>query len=541
MPVTMIEKRVFLLAGALLSVWRPAGNLVRTHAFRNDRAGLREFVDYLEEDPETPICFLLDIAEEEFRLETIPHVFGSDRRALLKSRQQRLFRDTPYRHAVFQDREIHGRRDDTVLFAAVTRPSTLQCWLDPIARREIPLVGIYSLPILSKKLLPYIRIGARGFSDYALLVHCNATGTRQSFFYRQHLKVSRLAAASRTNGGGLDHIMGHIPGEVENIRRYLGSLRLLPRDRPLDVYLLGNAETSTRLKPQTTELVNTRYHFVDVAEIGARIGIAGDPASYADSIFAGILLRSTPANHYAPPDDIRCFRAARIRAAMYALSLALLIATIVFGAFQLSELLIIGRETDILAKRAWNYEERYASIEADSPALPADGPALKAMVEGAMALRRSKTTPYPTLFALSEVLDQKRNLEIAEIQWSVGNPDSSIGVPRAKARPGSTPLEPWLTETALRTYRIALIKGRIVEFSDYRDAMISVEDFASALSRIDTVEDVRIIERPLHIGSEERIAGRAGTALTSAPGSANFVLRTVFRSEPSEVIERAPP
>lgn len=544
----MPRKRVFLLMGAALSVYRQqAGSLVRTHAFQNNRAGLQEFVNYLEEDPETPVCFLLDIVEEEFQLETIPHVFGSDRRALVKNRQRRLFRDTPYRYTVFQDREIHGRRDDNVLFAAVARPATLQCWLDPVARCKIPLVGIYSLPILSKKLLPYIDIGKtktprdaarkQGLSDYVLLVHCNAIGLRQSFFYRQHLKVSRLAAALRPDDGAFSSF----PEEVENIRHYLDTLRLLPPDQPLDVYLLGNAKTSMRLEPQTTGLPNTRYHLVDLAEIGAKIGVADDPtASSADAIFAGILLRSTPANHYAPPSDTRHFRSARIRMATYALGLALLIITIILGAFQLSELLIIRQKTDILAKRARIHEDRYARRATDSPAFPIDGPTLKAVVETAMTLQESRTTPYPALFALSEVLG-KRNLEIEEIQWSV-SADSSLGAhatPEARARPGSTPSKPSPMEAIVNTYQIALIKGRIVAFSDYRSALLSVEDFASALSRVDAVEDVRIIERPLNISSEETITGKADAAL--APGSANFVLKAVFRNKPPKMIEHASP
>nr|VFJ93782.1 MAG: hypothetical protein BECKLFY1418A_GA0070994_10344 [Candidatus Kentron sp. LFY] len=534
----MSRKRVFLLTGATLAVYRKqAKELVRSYVFENNQAGLQEFVTYLNEDPWTPVCFLVDFMEEEFRVESIPHVFGSDRRALVMNRERRLFRNTPYRHTVLQNREIGGRRDDNILFAAVTHPEVVQRWLHPIAERKIPLIGLYSLSILSKRLLRYIEaIPGTGISDHVLLVHCNADGgLRQSFFYRQHLKVSRLAAVPRF--GEDDAVFGYIPGEVENIRRYLGSLRLLPSEHPLEVYFLGRTRMWTQLERQVINSPNIRYHFVDIKKVGAEIGILGGlDTPYADPLFVGILLRSVPANHYAPPNEIRYFRSAQIRMAMYAVGLVLLTMGIVLGMLQLSDILIIRQKTTVLARQAQAYEDHYAHTSANSPGVSVDGSTLKAAVETAVTLRESKTTPYRMLLVLSEVLDRKSDLEIEEIEWSVSaDPDFSVGthaIPQDKPEigMGSSPASPMPSsdKTLGDTYQITSIKGRIAAFSgDYRRAIILVEDLAKALSQIDMVEDVRIIRRPLNIGSEETLTGKAGVA----PGSANFVLRTVVRNQ----------
>nr|VFK54523.1 MAG: hypothetical protein BECKTUN1418F_GA0071002_10446 [Candidatus Kentron sp. TUN]VFK57367.1 MAG: hypothetical protein BECKTUN1418E_GA0071001_10456 [Candidatus Kentron sp. TUN] len=545
----MPKKRVFLLTSTTLAVYRQqAKNLVRSHVFENSQAGLEAFTDYLDSDPWTPICFLVDLVHEEFRVERIPHVFGPDRRALVGNRQGRLFRNTPYRHAVFQGRETAGRRDDIVLFAAVTRPEVLQRWLDPITRRKVPLVGIYSLPILSKRLLLRIQeMPASGGSDYVLLVHCNVDGgLRQSFFYRQHLKMSRLAVAS-SPGGADDVAPDYIPGEVEKVHRYLGGVRLLSEAYPLVVYFLGDARTLMYLAQHATELPNTRYRFVDVAEVDVGIEISDDlRTSCTDPLCAGILIRAAPANHYASSDDIRYFRASQIRMAMYMSGLALLAVGIVWGMFQLSDILIMRQQTARLARQAEVYQDHYAYVSANSPEIPTDGSALKAAVETAIALRKSKTTPYGMLLALSGVLDRKSDLEIQEIEWSVStDPNAFVGADmvsigsgtRSALLPGSSS-KSWSDKMTVsdkvtaNVYRIALIKGRIAAFSgDYRRAIALVKDFAKALSQLDPIGDVRIVEQPLNIGSEEALVGKAD----AAPGEANFVLRVVLPDKLSVV------
>ena len=70
--------------------WR-SGQLSEAMTYAADEHGLRAFTEYLTASPLLPTYFLVDLVEEEFRQETIPHVFGSDRRALIRTRQTRLF------------------------------------------------------------------------------------------------------------------------------------------------------------------------------------------------------------------------------------------------------------------------------------------------------------------------------------------------------------------------------------------------------------------------------------------------------------------
>src|SRR5204863_7319863 len=107
-----------------------------------------------------------DLAEEDFRPDTIPHVGRGDREAVGSRRLGQMFRNTPYRHALLQGREAEGRRDDRVLYAAITNGEVLRPWLGVLERRQLPIAGIHSAAVLGSRLIEALGIAA----EHALLV-----------------------------------------------------------------------------------------------------------------------------------------------------------------------------------------------------------------------------------------------------------------------------------------------------------------------------------------------------------------------------------
>ena len=189
------------------------GELLEPLWFGADEDGLTEFALYLTHAPHDPVYLLVDVVEEEFREESIPHVMGNDRRSLIRTRLNRLFRDPTYSYAVVQGRDTDGRRDDQVLFTALIRPDLLSPWIGQIAKHKIPLAGIYSLPIVSEALIKRMPVE----SDHALLVTLQSTGgLRQTFFNKGRVKLSRLAIMPPGETPG--HA-SYVLGEIEKIRR----------------------------------------------------------------------------------------------------------------------------------------------------------------------------------------------------------------------------------------------------------------------------------------------------------------------------------
>ncbi len=153
--------RVLLIAADRALLFLGEGRaLQHAYEFAAGESGWATFAKYLAGAPPSPLYVLVDVVEEEYRQDTIPHVRGRDRAAVLGRKFARMFRGTPYCLALDQGRERDGRRDDRVLLTALTKPESIAPWIEEIVQHGIPLVGIYSLPVLSAGLLPKIKAQA---------------------------------------------------------------------------------------------------------------------------------------------------------------------------------------------------------------------------------------------------------------------------------------------------------------------------------------------------------------------------------------------
>lgn len=507
------------------------GQLLEPLWFAADEDGLTEFSLYLNHSPRDPVYLLVDVVEEEFREETIPHVMGGDRRSLLRTRINRLFRDPTYSFAKVQGRESEGRRDDRVLFTALIRPDLLSPWISQIAKHKVPLAGIYSLPILSELLVKQIPIE----SNHALLVTMQSTGgLRQTFFRDKSLRLSRLAIVPHGQTGGRG---SYVLGEVEKIRRYLNSLRQLPQDDPLDVYILGNHELLDDITRQSPDSLTTRHHLFELDEVAERIGIRGDYGSdYADQIFAYVLARRRPANHYASQTQTRHNAMHLTRVALNVASIFLLVGCVFLSGTKFIEGVIAARLKVTLQQQIDFYRERTRIAMADLPPTPAKPEDMRAAVESAGALREYKTSPLRMLATLSQGLADFPVLQLDRIYWlSSGDPDAQIGGSARTLQSARTPQSrrraPTPPPGEARLYQIATVEGRVDPWSGkYREALDMVSQFAETLRQLPGVEDVQVINLPIDVGPNEDIGGSTTKRQDKAP----FELRVVIRDKPDE-------
>ena len=517
----MADTRVLLLTGqqAVIYHWR-GRRLVEPMAFGADDAGLRAFAGYLEGDATTPLRILLDVVEEEFREESIPHVLFGDRDALVRTRTARLFRDARFAHAEFQGRETEGRRDDTVLFSAITRPDILVPWLTHIARYKVPLAGIHSLPLLSTALLKKIPVT----EHYALLVSVQSTGgLRQSFFIDQKLKMSRLAVMPRLT---LGQYAAYILAEAERVRRYLNSLRLLTRELPLDIYLLAQGDVMDDLRQQVTETAAVRFHFVDLTALGNKLRV--QPAlqtPYADAIFSHLLTSGRAADHYGRAEDTRYFQMHRARAAMMAASALLLVGGIGWSGYRFVQGAITEEQTHTIARQAQFFGERLQRARASLPPAPADANEIRRAVRLARTLEGYRTSPLPVMALVSRALGEHPSVQLDAMDWKVAmSPEEGFtGASTARASAPPADVEPGTR------FGIVALRGRVEPFDgDFRAALDTVSNFSDTLRDLAGVRDVQALSLPLDLSSERRLQG----SLDNEQRVASFELRLVMDIPP---------
>ena len=525
-------RRVFHLDGRQLAVyeWRQ-GVTQPGPVFPGGEPGLEAFGGYLRETASVPACLLVDAVEEEYRRDTLPHVIGQDRQTLIRHRAKRLFRETPYWYAELQGREAGGRRDDIVLYTVLGNQALLAPWLDVMGRRRVPLVGIYSLPLLSAGLLRYVDLA----SDHALLVSMQGPGRlRQSFFQGPYLKISRLAHVASAQPS---QDVAAILDEVEKLRRYLNSLRLLPRPGALDVYLLGHGEMFAELEREALNTGSVRYHLVDTGDLAWRLGMGRDfDSPYSESLFVQLLLRNRPANHYATPDQTHYFAMRRVRVAMLAASAALMFGSLLWSTLQLVEGVMYRERTAVARQQTDFYTQRYERARAEMPTVPAEPAELKSAVDTARILERTRSTPLPVMQLLGRVLRDYPVLRIHELEWRVrretGAPRRGGGRGRAVGFAGTTGSNAPGVLAGPR--EAAVVHGQVFPFDgDFRKALQMVQDFAQALASREGVLDVEVLTMPLNVSPTESLKGDVG----ASPGAdrARFSIRMSVSHGPGRV------
>ncbi len=515
------------LAGDRLFVYHYAsGGVTESFVFDASESGLMQFRRYLAETTPVPVYMLVDVVEEEYRHETMPHVSGRDRRTVIERKQSRLFRGTPYVSAIIQGRESEGRKDDHVLLTALMNPDALRPWLESLTEARVPLAGIYSLPALSARLLKKLQISG----ENVLLVSLQSgSGLRQTFFRDGHLRVSRLAKMPRL---GTVPFADYLLDELEKLRRYLNSLRLMSRDRPLDIHVLSHGEPLEHLRRHCSNSEHTRYHLHDLADVEAKLKISGDRVTpYSDRLFAWLLLSGRPPNQYALAEETRYFGLHRSRIGMLAASVVLLLGGAAFSGFNFIQGVALKQEGIAAQQKASYYRDRYEIARQSLPPTAVEPMEVQTAVEAVEQLVKFRATPLPLMQVLGNTLQAYPDIELDTLRW--GQSDDPRQDVWSQDKGDRVDIEPPDNVPEYPYYHIARIEGHVGPFGgDYRRALAQVNNLAAQLGSQPSVYAVTILRQPLDLSSDARLEGSADDSNEQKP--ARFSIRLVLGVDDGE-------
>ncbi|MGD9604194.1 MAG: hypothetical protein AB7O21_10355 [Gammaproteobacteria bacterium] len=516
MNVLRGEARVLLVAAdrALLYTGH-GGRLTHAYEFAAGEGGWSAFSHYLEQAGAAPLHVLVDVVEEEYRQDTIPHVRGGDRRAVLARKYARLFRGTPYCLALAQGREREGRRDDRVLLTALTKPETLAPWIAEILKHRVPLAGIHSVPILSAALLKAVKATA---SNVLFISVQQVSGLRQTFFRDGQLKISRLAQMPRL---GSVPYANHVLAELAKLRRYLNSLALVSRDSPLAIYLFSHGELLQELERHCRSSDGEQYFLVDTADLAPRLGLPAESVSpYADALFAQLLLDAPPSVHYAQRQETRFHLLHQWKIALLAASVLLIVGSAGWSALRFVEGVGLKQQALDAAQKSVFYQERLALARRDLPPTPLDASAIDTAVRTADALVSLRASPLPAWRLLGAALESAPAIVLDRLTWQ----RSFVPDPDGKPAPG-TPEPPAPAAADDAYYAITDVEGHLAAFDgDFRGALATIDALAARLREQQDVRSVTVTRYPLDLDPDASVTGSAG----AADPAAGFTLRIVL-------------
>lgn len=515
--------------GATVARWR-ANRIVECEVFDNDEGGHAAFREYLAACEHMPASLMVDAVEEDYRFETLPHAFGSDRVQMVNRKLRQHYRNTPYMTSWLLGRDASKRRDDRFLFSALTNPDIIDEWLKAVIARGLPIAGIYLLPMVSAGLPQKLDIKASNL----LIVGQHTGGLRLTFFRDRQFRLSRL---TRGDSGKSSDRIRYFGEEISNTRLYLHALRTMTLDEQLTVLLLDRRDELIDIASAVAR-DNPSLDCVRLGrrELATRLGLSEsllDISPYV--IYLQMLGFKAPQSNLAPANVTLGFQRHQARRGIYAASAAIVLGTLVWSGAQLAKTLELQGEEQLAARETAQLSTQYLQITRQFPAAPASAENLKRTVEIAQKLRDGARNPLAMMLAISQAIGPSPNIVIRNFGWKYGTTEIEAEGQRAasaESAPAALPVaDPRLPgKPALTRKQSSLIEGEIRPFrGDYRAAIGTINGFADRLSKNPLVEGVRVVKLPLNVNPTLQLSGNTLDNPQQQTGTAEFKMVIVFR------------
>jgi hypothetical protein len=529
---------LYLTNTRLVSMTTRGKRIVMRREFAVTAAAAAEFERHLATIRTQPVHLFTDLAEEDFRLDTVPHVGSRDREAILARKLGQMFRNTPFRHAVVQGREAEGRRDDRVLYTAVTNAEVLRPWLDIIERLQAPLAGIHSAAVFSSVMLEELDL----LYPHTLLVTFTPGGAmRQTYFRDREIKFSRLTPIDPEEGQSLGTLISE---ETTRTWQYLDSLRHFAEDDRLEVCVMLHARDHVLVQPSLRDFAQIQHHILDMEQVAAKLALRPAPlSSTAEEVFVHLFLLRPAENHFASPEMRRFDTLRRARIGLMRVSAVVVAACMGWASWNMSRALETNEHDQRLGQQLAALNREYDQITRTLPSFGVGGSTMRDSVAFYNAAIRSFPRVTDFAVALSGIIGRHPGMRLAQIAWIASDDANAMPVLAKTAATDSMPVKviskgeaaPKATQAAANAfstgrYEIALVEGSVrVPGNDFRGALDAVERLAADLRTLPGTH-ADVIESPLDLSSSAEIHGRHSEA-DPREMEPRFVVRVVRERE----------
>ena len=545
----MAKHFLYLTNDKLIALVWHAGAIVERDVFNASDAETPAFSAYLAKHKSTPAYLVTDLIEEDFRIDMAPHLRGSDRDAVLNRKLTQLYRASTFRHAIVQGREEEGRRDDRVLYHAVTNAELLRPWVDEIEKQKIPLAGIYSSAVLSVCLPEALGV----FFTHTLLVTIVPDfGLRQTYFRNKQIRFSRLTPIIYDEARTVGDL---IAAETSRTWQYLDSLRNFAGDDTLEVCILIHARDREMVAEAIRAYPLLKYRFLDIEEVASKVKLKPAPtSSHAEELLVHMYAQSKLENHFADGAQTRFALFRRARMSLVGVTAGILLAGIFATGFNLYQATRIGSEIDRQSLASIRLQAEYQNVSAEMRQQTAASDVVRdASFFFTRQIKPVTPTPAFMLNQLSEVFSAYPRVVLHQIDWTTshdanisslrapaptastaggvrsevraGPPGSTTGAapPTANQQPAGTDLNPPLAGNKIQ---IALIDAAITPFDgNLRATLEEIDQFVDAMNRLPGVK-ATLVSTPLDTRPVATIIA-SETPRINAASEARFSLRVV--------------
>lgn len=474
-------------------------------SFEPDERGFLKFEQYLRSVVNVRTRFLVDVIEEDFRIEPVPHVYGKDKKAVIGRLLDRFYRASKqFTYAETIGRQKTGRRDDDVLLGAITNPKLLEPWLNIIEKCDVPMSGIWTLPLVSKGILAQLKANSKA----VLLVSQQvANNLRQSFFKNKKLISSRTSVLNQDELQASKYgVLAE--GEISRTLSYLKGQGHIDDNEVVEVHVLASRAQISSLEENLISSEYLQHYIHDVSSIENDVGISGLDGKHADGLFSWLCLKGIKVGgHYGSIQMFRQYYYSLASSALYIASIITLVFGVLVTESNIVESMEYSRSIDLLTEQKSTFNQTYnkkfkafESVLGDAKVMDASVRLSKQIKDG------SKVSPLDFFIELSKTLGSAKsgNVSIDKISWS-----TEQVLPANKNKKAET-----MDTNLVLNYpvqHVAIVTGRIpVSSENYRASVKRIESIIAVLKSNPRITDVIMLSAPVEVRSEKRFSADSG-------------------------------
>lgn len=496
--------------------------------FDPDEKGYAALERLLVSEVRKPVKMLVDIIEEDIRLEVSPHLIGRDRIAMQQRLKNRFFRQYTHTYLNVQGRSRENRRNDLVFLSALTNPKLFQPWLDVLQKTKISFEGIYSLPLVGEALLK--TLGAT--KQNALVVSQQVpSSVRQSFYAEGKLKLSRLAPADDESGEW--HSI--LKDETNRTVRYLENQHYVDTKKKLHIYVIAHSREIDNLNSELRSDTRKEFHILDKDRLAYDLGVKSMvPGQYSHWLFAQLLLSGKYRKpHYYTHADRKYFYHYQAVRGMWTTSVG---AAAILGIWSTALFLdgySLESKRDSIIAETDKYQSLYEEIVADIAVLNLKIDDVRNAVDIANKLQKyTNKLPLDYIKIVSAGLARHPRLEIREFQW-LNTDDSAHSFGEDKPVLDRRMQAMIKMGRATFNYEKVLINAVVTNYqSNPRIAVEEVQRFINDLKNFAKDIEIKVIKMPFDVDPASRMVGQSQSQNTTRKNSdAEFTIVLVRQEE----------
>lgn len=513
-----------LLAGK----WR-FGKLLSYQVFRNDPQGHEDFGRYLQNYAQTKVYLLVDVVEEDYRLETLPHAVGNARREMINRKLGHIYRGTPYRTAHFINREPLKRKDDRFLFAALTYGELLQPWVKHLQAQQMPLVGIYLLSMVSQHFVRSLKIS----DPDLLLTERLSCGLRQTYLHNGRLRISRLVPFTIEAKNSIEFFY---VTETEKARLYLDSQRFINRTTKLTVLIPSYQNNSEALCRDVAQECGLDCRTIDLAKLAQ--GYKLDPVLLRDNpelLHMQLVASGTVPDNLAPSALGKHHQLNVISQSINAASAIVLLVGLAVSAVFFKQGYDNRMHTEQAVWATVHQQQLYEEVAKDFPATPVRASDLQIVAELETAIMKNASLPGRAMQVISKAVSASPEIDINRLAWVLSNeaePKDGYKSSGPVVTNVASPIPATFVPDPNYLHEVAFVNGEIRRFTgDYRAALESVNRLMERLKADEAVAQVVVLQAPVNVSSYSNLQGSTTDERTAQVTPALFKLRVIFKRE----------